>query len=163
MLKIPFDERKCKDLITLDTLHAYYGGPVLTLVARKLSTYSQWHKFLFLCFFFPFVLIFICLSNVRLLPFAEMEAARQRALVRASVAACKQREKEGASSSASKGIDKGTSKRKNDGKDDRSLKKGPSVPVVDKQPKQPSPFKPSHGASKGLMTSVGPITQGTER
>ena len=144
MLKIPFDERKCRDLITLDTLHAYYSGPVPTLVARKLNTYSRWHKFLFLCFFFPFVLIFVCLSNIRLLPFAEMEAARQRALVRASATVCKQREKEGASSSASMGIDKGTSKRKNDGKDDHLLKKRPGVPVVDIQPKQPSPPKPSH-------------------
>ena len=91
-----------------------------------------------------------------------MEAARQRALVRALATVCKQREKEGASSSASMGIDKGTSKRKNDGKDDRSLKKGPGVPVVDIQPKQPSPPKPSHGASKGLMMSVGLVTQGTE-
>ena len=83
-------------------------------------------------------------------------------MVRALVAACKQREKEGASSSASMGIDKGTSKRKNDGKDDHLLKKRPGVPVVDIQPKQPSPPKPSHGASKGLMMSVGLVTQGTE-
>ena len=84
-------------------------------------------------------------------------------MVRVLVAACKQREKEGASLSASKGIDKGTSKQKNDGKDDRLLKKGPGILVVDKQPKQPSPPKPNHGAGKGLMTSVGPVTQGTER
>ena len=135
VLKIPFDERKCRDLITLNTLHAYYGGPVPTPVACKLNTYSRRHKFLFLCFFFPFVLIFVCLSNVRLLPFVEMEAARQRALVRASVVACKQREKEGAPSSASKGINKGTSRRKSDGKDDHPLKKGLGVPVVDKQRK----------------------------
>ena len=84
VLEIPFDERKCRDLITLDTLHAYYGGLVPTLAARKLNTYSCRHKFLFLCFFFPFVLTFVCLSNICLLPFAEMEAARQKALVRVS-------------------------------------------------------------------------------
>ena len=83
-------------------------------------------------------------------------------MVRALATVCKQREKEGASSLASMGINKGTSKRKNDGKDDRSLKKGPGVPVVDIQPKQPSPPKPSHGAGKGLMMSVGLVTQGTE-
>ena len=68
VLEIPYDERKCRDLITLDTLHAYSGGPVLTLAARKLNTYSRRRKFLFLYFFLPVVLIFICLSNVCLLP-----------------------------------------------------------------------------------------------
>ena len=102
MLKIPFDERKCRELITLDTLHAYCGGLVPMPIAHKLNTYSQWRKFLFLSFFLPVVLIFVFLSNIRLLPFAEMEATRQRALVRASAAAHKQKEKEGASSLAPK-------------------------------------------------------------
>ena len=87
-----------------------------------------------------------------------MEAARQKALIRVSVAACKQKEKEGAFSSTSKGIDKGTSKWKGDGKDNRTLKKGPSVPADDKQSKQPSPPKPNHEAGKGLMTATSPVT-----
>ena len=159
MLEIPFDERKCRDLITLDTLHAYYGGPVPTPAARKLNTYSRRCKFLFLSFFLYVVLIFFYLSNVHFLPFAEMEAVRQRALVRVSVAAHK---KEGASSSAPKGVGKGTSKQKSDGKDDRPLKKGPGVPTVEKQSKQPSPPKPSHGAGKNPMTLAGLVIQGTE-
>ena len=89
MLEIPFDERKCRDLITLDTLHAYCDGPVSTLATCKLNTYSRRRKFLFLSFFLPVVLIFVCLSNVCLLPFVEMELVRQRALVRASVVARK--------------------------------------------------------------------------
>ena len=157
MLEIPFDERKCRDLITLDTLHAYYGGPVPTPAARKLNTYSRRCKFLFLSFFLYVVLIFFYLSNVHFLPFAEMEAVRQRALVRVSVAA---RKKEGASSSALKGVGKGTSKQKSDGKDDRPLKKGLSTPIGDKQLKQPLPPKPSQGVGKGLMTMTGPVTQG---
>ena len=28
VLEIPFEKRKCRDLITLDTLHAYCGGSV---------------------------------------------------------------------------------------------------------------------------------------
>ncbi|KAK9999518.1 hypothetical protein SO802_019121 [Lithocarpus litseifolius] len=88
------------DLITLDTLHAYCGGPVSTLVARRLNTYS--HR--------------------------QMEATRQKALVKASVAARKQKEKEMASTSSPKVIGKGSSKRKNEGKDDRPLKKGPVIP-----------------------------------
>ena len=47
MLDIPFEERRWKDHVTLDTLHAYYGGPKLTLVARRLKDYSCWHKFTF--------------------------------------------------------------------------------------------------------------------
>ena len=31
----------------------------------------------------------------------------------------------------------------------------------EKRPKKPSPFKLSHGMGKGLMTSTGPVTQGT--
>jgi len=58
-----------------------------------------------------------------------MESVRQRALVKALAAA---RKKEGASSSAPKGVRKGTSKWKSNGKDDRLLKKGPGVPIVEK-------------------------------
>lgn len=83
-----------------------------------------------------------------------MEAARQRAMVRVSVMA---RKKEGFSSLAPKGIGKGTSKRKSDGKDDYLLKKGLGVRTIEKQSKQSSPSKPNHGASKGPMTSGGPV------
>ena len=44
VLEIPFEQRKCKDLITLDTLHAYCGGPKPTPVARRLNTYSRRRK-----------------------------------------------------------------------------------------------------------------------
>ena len=88
-----------------------------------------------------------------------MEAGRQRALVRASIVGRKQKEKEGASTSAPKVITKGTSK--NERKDDRPHKKGSGTPVGDKQLKQPSSPKPSHGTGKGLMTTTSPITQGT--
>ena len=71
VLKIPFDERKCRDLITLDTLHAYYGGLVPMPAARKLNTSFCWHKLLFLSFFLSIVLISVYLSNIRFLPFAE--------------------------------------------------------------------------------------------
>ena len=62
--------------------------------------------------------------------------------------------------SAPKVVGKGSSKRKNEGKDDCPLKKGPVIPVGDKQ-KKSSPPKPNHGAGKGLMMAMGPITQGT--
>ena len=88
-----------------------------------------------------------------------MERERQRALVRASATAYKQKEKEGTSLLASKGITKGLSKRKSKGKDERPLKKGLALPASDK-PKKLSPPKPSHGVGKGLMIVTGPITQG---
>lgn len=55
-----------------------------------------------------------------------MEAARQRALVRAA-AASKKKVKEGASSSAPKDVTKVPFKRKSEGKDDCPLKKGPVI------------------------------------
>ena len=96
-------------------------------------------------------------------PFAEIEAAKQRALIRASVTTRKQKEKEGASTSAPKVVGKGAAKRKSYGKDDLLLKKGSGTPAGDKQSKQPSSSKSSHEAGKGLMTAIGPVTQGTVR
>ena len=91
-----------------------------------------------------------------------MDAARQRALVKASAAARKKEErkkekgKEGASLSAPKVAEKGAPKRKNDEKDNCPPKK-PSIALGEMQPKK-SPSKLSHGAGKGLMTSSGPVT-----
>ena len=95
--------------------------------ARRLNPYSCRCKlllFLFVVFFF-FLVIFM--SNSYHLSFAEMEAAGQRAMVRAAMARKKEEEKrekgkEGASSSAPKAIGKGALKRKADRKDDHPLK-----------------------------------------
>ena len=51
--------------------------------------------------------------------------------------------------SASKAIAKGMLKRKNEGKEDRPLKKGMGTPVGEKQLKQLLPSKPNHGLAKG--------------
>ena len=89
-----------------------------------------------------------------------MEAMRQRALLRVAIASKKKKEKDGAFSSAPKDATKVMSKRNSEEKDDRPLKKGPVVPVGNKQ-KKSSPLKPNHGVGKGLMMSIGPITQGS--
>ena len=106
------------------------------------------------------------MSNSRLLSFTDMEAARQRALVKALATVRKKEEnekgKEGASSSTPKVVKKGVPKRKAERKDDRPLKKGPITPG-NKQPKKLSLSKPSHGDGKGLMMAMGPVTQGTYR
>lgn len=68
--------------------------------------------------------------------------------------------KKGASSSAPKIVGKGVPKRKAGGKNDRPSKKV-SVTPREKQSKNPSPPKQSHGTGKGLMTSLSPVTQGT--
>ena len=46
VLEIPFDEWKCRDLITLDTLHTYCEGPEPTPATRCLNSYSRRHNFL---------------------------------------------------------------------------------------------------------------------
>ena len=38
VLEIRFKQHKCRDLITLDTLHVYYGRPEPTLVTHRLNT-----------------------------------------------------------------------------------------------------------------------------
>ena len=68
-----------------------------------------------------------------------------------------QQQKEGSLASASKAIAKGTLKCKNNGKEDCSLKKWMVTPVGERQPKQLSPPKPSHGVGKGLMIGKGPV------
>jgi len=65
VLKIPFNKRKCKDLITLGTLHAYCGGPVPMPTARKINIYSHRCKFLFLCLLLGVILfLFAYLTSV---------------------------------------------------------------------------------------------------
>ena len=41
VLDIPFEQRKCRDLITLDTFHLYFGGPEPTPEARRLDKLSH--------------------------------------------------------------------------------------------------------------------------
>ena len=165
ILEISFEQQKCRDLITLDTLHAYCGGPKLTPIARRLNTYSHRHKYYLIS---PVVFLFVVSwSNTRHLSFTEIEATRQGAQVRATAASKKEEEKKvkgkkGASSSTPKVVKKGALKRKADGKDDHPPKKVFVTPW-DKLPKKPSPPKQSHRASKGLMTTPGPITQGPDR
>ena len=47
VLEIPLDQRKFWDLINLDTLHLYCGGPELSPEARKLGEYSCRRKWIF--------------------------------------------------------------------------------------------------------------------
>ena len=44
ILEIPLDQRKCRDLINLDTFHLYCGGPDLSPEAWKLGEYSRRRK-----------------------------------------------------------------------------------------------------------------------
>ena len=50
-------------------------------------------------------------------------------------------------------------KRKPDGNDSRPAKKAAVTPR-DEPLKEKTPPKPSHGASKGVMTSTGPVSEG---
>ena len=70
----------------------------------------------------------------------------------------KSKETEGGPLLAPKTVSK-VSKRKLDGKDDRPSKKA-AVTSGDVSPKRKSPLKSSHGASKGVMTSSGPVIEG---
>lgn len=62
--------------------------------------------------------------------------------------------------STSKVVAKKTLKRKNDGKEDRLLKRGTGTPINDKQLKLLSPSKPCHRVGKGLMIGRGLIAKG---
>ena len=44
VLEIPLDQRKCQDLINLNTIHLYCGGPEPSPEARKLGEYSRRRK-----------------------------------------------------------------------------------------------------------------------
>ena len=41
ILEIPLEDRKCRDLITLDTLHLYCGGPDPSAEARRLEEFAR--------------------------------------------------------------------------------------------------------------------------
>ena len=42
ILAIPFAERSWKKVVTLDSLHAFYGGPIPMDKARRLDAQSHW-------------------------------------------------------------------------------------------------------------------------
>ena len=50
VLKIPFNQRKLKDLVTLDTIHTFYSGLVPMPEACRLQAYTHHHKFFFLAY-----------------------------------------------------------------------------------------------------------------
>ena len=54
VIEIPFEQCKCRDLLTLDTLRANCDGPEPTLAARRLNTYSRRREYNFPHRFFPF-------------------------------------------------------------------------------------------------------------
>ena len=47
VLDIPLEQRRCRDLITLDTLHLYCGGPEPTPEARRLDKLGRHHEYIF--------------------------------------------------------------------------------------------------------------------
>ena len=83
---IHLEERKWKDLVTLDTLYAFCGGLELTPTARRLHASSCHHKSLCLSIavFTPSVRI------THLIAFSKMDIGKQKALVRKATAARKQ-------------------------------------------------------------------------
>ena len=89
-----------------------------------------------------------------------MEFAKQR--VRAAAARKKEekraKEAGGETLSSPKAVTK-QAKRKPDGSDGRPTKKATVTPG-DGAAKEKSPLKPSHGAGKGVMTSLGPVNEG---
>ena len=125
--KIPLDERKCQDIITLNTLHVYCRGPEPTPEAHCLNAYSHRLKFKRFShsFFFSRRLVQGChLFQYSSFVSAEMEAARQK--VREATARKKEEErkaKEGESLLAPKAVKKRASKRKGDRKDNRQSKR----------------------------------------
>ena len=88
VLAIPQEERKWKDLVTLDTLYTFCGGPEPTLKVRWLHASSCHCKSLCSCtsVFTPSVRI------THLITFSEMDIGRQRVLVRKAAATHKQQE-----------------------------------------------------------------------
>ena len=93
--------------------------------------------------------------------FVEMDTAKQR--IRAATARKKEEAKlakgtEEGTSSTAKTVTK-VSKRKPNGNDDRPSKRTAITPD-DTSRKRKSPLKPSHGASKGVMTSSSLVIKG---
>ena len=91
-----------------------------------------------------------------------MDVTKQR--IRAAVVARKKEKRlakgmEEGNSSVPKSASK-ASKRKSDGNDALPSKKTVVIPG-DASPKGKSSLKPSHGAGKGVMTSSGPVLEGT--
>ena len=87
-----------------------------------------------------------------------MESAKQRIrAVPAYQKAKKKAQEAGGEASSTPKVPTKQAKRKPDGSDHCSAKKAAVTPGF---VKEKSPPKPSHGASKGAMTSLGPVNEG---
>lgn len=49
ILTIPLVKRSWKNLVTLDSLHAFYGGPISMDKAKHLDSQAHLHKLFFPC------------------------------------------------------------------------------------------------------------------
>ncbi|XP_065616348.1 uncharacterized protein LOC136061887 [Quercus suber] len=102
LLEIPIGERSCRDLITLDTLYTYCGGPEPTPEARRLEDFAR----------------------------HQMDAAKER--IKAAAARQREEKKakgEATSTSVPRTVAKGSQKRKTDGVVIRPPKRQTVTPV----------------------------------
>ncbi|XP_065634362.1 uncharacterized protein LOC136069584 [Quercus suber] len=102
LLEIPIGERSCRDLITLDTLYTYCGGPEPTPEARRLEDFAR----------------------------HQMDVAKER--IKAAAARQREEKKakgEATSTSAPRTVAKGSQKRKTDGVVIRPPKRPAVTPV----------------------------------
>nr|XP_023909184.1 uncharacterized protein LOC112020852 isoform X2 [Quercus suber] len=102
LLEIPIGERSCRDLITLDTLYTYCGGPEPTPEARRLEDFAR----------------------------HQMDAAKER--IKAAAARQREEKKakgEATSTSVPRAVAKGSQKRKTDGVVIRPPKRQTVTPV----------------------------------
>ena len=74
VLEIPLEERKCRDLITLDTIHLYCGG----VQSRRLKLGGWRSSPVGVSKLSPFALLVIPVSYSNNLYIVEMESAKQR-------------------------------------------------------------------------------------
>ena len=113
-MEIPLDQRKCKDLVTLDTIHAFCGGPMPTPETCRLQAYTHRRKFLLLAYLSSIsILVLNSCHHLSLFFVSNMDTRRQKALVRKANTTRKQQQQA-----------LPTLKRKNIAKDNCPSKKG---------------------------------------
>lgn len=80
ILTIPLEEGSWKNLVTLDSLHAFCGGLIMTYKARHLDGQSRLHKFFFPCQLILFVCIGIRFVSLLTCGASKMELGKKKAL-----------------------------------------------------------------------------------
>ena len=150
VFEIPFKERSWKRLVTLDTFHAFSGGPIPSKKARQLDRISRVRKYSSsspsFCFGSPFYLFIQSLVS-KMDSFKNKQAAKNRQKEIKKAAALR------AQGGGSSVMPPYASKKRKYPFELQSSRKNATSPSIRSEAREVTTNIPRHSVGKGIMTS----------